>query len=359
MSNDFYKALEDKFRGSRELIKSRLQIYKPFITSISSCYPYARTLDLGCGRGEWLEMASEAGFSAHGVDLDEHMLEAGVERGLDVQIADAITFIKQLPDQSHAIISAFHLVEHLPFTDLHIIVEEALRVLLPGGLLIMETPNPENIVVGSSNFYMDPTHNRPLPPKLLAFLPEYYGFEKVKILRLQEFGAVQTANALNLNDVFYSVSNDYAVIARKTAPPDTLCLTNQAFETDSGTTLEQVIFLYTQQQHNAMIAAIHHEIKANQFLRRVKKYCQHKFQNKQLSTLCSLYKKVLKKNLIRLIKKAITYSPLLKRLAQKLKRALIKKNIAHASITNDLLPRERQIYSDLQVAIEKNKRNNE
>ena len=182
----FYRAFEDRFRGSREVIKSRLTVYLPFIEPLQEIYDVCRATDLGCGRGEWLELITEAGVTAHGVDLDDGMLAACRERNLSVETGDAISFLKSLPDQSQAIISGFHIIEHIAFSDLRVLVQEAFRVLKPAGLLILETPNPENIVVSSTSFHLDPSHIKPIPPQLLAFLTEYYGFYRNKILRLQE-----------------------------------------------------------------------------------------------------------------------------------------------------------------------------
>src|SRR5690606_29932220 len=139
--------------GSRPDILSRLGIYLPFIKPLLSIYPEAKAIDLGCGRGEWLELLQNNGFSAYGIDLNEGMMEPAKQIGLSVIKDEAISFLKKLPDQSHIVISAFHLVEHIPFAEVEILVQEALRVLAPGGILIIETPNPENIVVGTANFY--------------------------------------------------------------------------------------------------------------------------------------------------------------------------------------------------------------
>ena len=87
---------------------------------------------------------------------------------------------------------------------------------MPGGLLIMETPNPENIVVATRNFYLDPTHQRPIPPMLLAFVAEYAGFARVKTLRLQESKELVNKGDVSLQDVFAGASPDYAVVAQKT-----------------------------------------------------------------------------------------------------------------------------------------------
>ena len=244
---NFYRAFEDRHRGSRELIKSRLRVYLPFIMPLKQFYGTCQGVDLGCGRGEWLELLQESGFDPQGVDLDDGMLAACQDLGLKVHTHDAVSFLKKLPSASQVIVSGFHIAEHIPFSDLQVLVQEALRVLKPGGLLILETPNPENIVVGTSNFYLDPTHQRPIPPQLLSFLPEYYGFKKVKTLRLQESVELSNGKATTLLNVLNGVSPDYAVVAQKAAKAELLAATSRAFEAEYGLTLENLAIRYDQQ----------------------------------------------------------------------------------------------------------------
>ena len=215
MSDQFYRAFEEKFRGPRGLIQQRLEVYLPFVQPVCAAYPEALVLDLGCGRGEWLELLQKNSIAAMGVDLDTGMLAACQQINLKVQCQDALESLKQLEDGSASVVSAFHLVEHLPFDRVKDLVAECHRVLKPGGLLIMETPNPENFMVATHNFYLDPTHLRPIPPDLLAFVPEYLGYESVKILRLQETAGVKTHPNLSMLDVLTGASPDYAVVAQK------------------------------------------------------------------------------------------------------------------------------------------------
>ena len=241
MSDGFYRAFEVRYRGSRELIKERLAAYLPFVEPLLAIYPAAAAIDLGCGRGEWLELLAGAGFNPMGVDLDIGMLEACFERGLPVEQGDALAYVSALPDESQAIVSAFHVVEHITFDQLRILVAEALRVLKPGGLLIMETPNPENIVVATCNFYLDPTHQRPIPSMLLAFVAEYAGFYRVKTLRLQESRQLIERNDISLQDVFAGASPDYAVVAQKCAYDQVLKSTSASFSIDYGLSLEDLV----------------------------------------------------------------------------------------------------------------------
>jgi O-antigen chain-terminating methyltransferase len=120
-------------------------------------------------------------------------------------------------------------------------VAQALRVLKPGGLLIMETPNPENLVVATRNFYLDPTHQRPIPSPLLAFVAEHAGFARVKTLRLQESNELVNRGDIALQDVFAGASPDYAVVAQKYAPDEVLALTSDPFGVDYGLSLDDLV----------------------------------------------------------------------------------------------------------------------
>lgn len=248
--SDFYRAFEDRYRGPRETIKRRLDIYRPSISAVRTLYPGSPCLDLGCGRGEWLEILVEMGLPAHGIDLDNEMLECCQARGLSVEKGDVIELLKRLPDESQAIVSGFHIAEHLNFDSLQEMVKESHRVLKPGGLLILETPNPENIIVGSCRFYLDPTHNRPLPPELLAFIAEFSGFIRSKIIRLQEDAQLSLKEELELMDVLGGVSPDYAVLSQKDAGVELLATLDFVFDADYGLTLQQLSRQYQQRLVN-------------------------------------------------------------------------------------------------------------
>ena len=247
MESNFYQAFEEKYRGSADEIKSRLRIYFPFIQPLVTLFEDASAVDLGCGRGEWLELLKELSIDLQGVDIDENMLKLCKEKGLNVKKYEAISFLKSLPAASQVIVSGFHIIEHIDFSQLQLLVEEALRVLKQGGLLILETPNPENIIVGTSGFYLDPTHTKPIPPLLLSFLPEYYGFYKIKILRLQDSVFLMKNKEITLLDVLNGVSLDYAVIAQKAGEEHLISATNQAFNAEYGQKLERLANIYEQQ----------------------------------------------------------------------------------------------------------------
>lgn len=268
MNDDFYRAFEDRFRGSRELVKSRLQIYLPFIAPLAALSPSPNAIDLGCGRGEWLEVLAECGFTAQGIDLDDSMLEAARAKGLDVRTGDAIESLKELPDASQAVVSGFHIAEHLPFELLQVLIKETRRVLMPGGLLILETPNPENLVTGTSSFYLDPTHKKPIPPLLLDFLIEHSGFSRRKIVRLQGSRDLMDVSNLSILNVLAGVSPDYSVVAQKDGPANISDRLLPIFSMEYGVSLEVLANRY-QHQSSAKIQdieaiACHAKMKAEQ-----------------------------------------------------------------------------------------------
>jgi O-antigen chain-terminating methyltransferase len=247
VSKGFYRAFEDRYRGPRELIVRRLKVYLPFLEAIKDNVADARAVDLGCGRGEWLELLQQNGFDAIGIDQDEGMLAACKERDLRANLGDALSYLRSLPTSSVALVSGFHIAEHLTFSNLQLVVGEALRVLMENGLLILETPNPENVVVATNDFFIDPTHQRPLPTQLLAFLVEHHGFGRVKILRLQESSELANKENLSLWDVLSGASPDFAVIAQKTRAADlTSHEYDSVFEKNFGLDLKTLAVRYEQ-----------------------------------------------------------------------------------------------------------------
>lgn len=214
----FYVAFEERFRGSREDILNRLKVYLPLIEEAKVGNQDSPILDVGCGRGEWLELLRESGYTARGIDINRVMVEECKTRELDASESDVITYLQSLPDASLGMVTGFHIIEHLPLELLIRLLNETVRVLKPGGLTIFETPNPQNILVGSNNFYIDPTHIKPLPSSLVEFLVEHIGFHPVKIINLNPYEESFQVNGSELanrfNSYFYG-PQDYAVVGYK------------------------------------------------------------------------------------------------------------------------------------------------
>jgi 2-polyprenyl-3-methyl-5-hydroxy-6-metoxy-1,4-benzoquinol methylase len=173
-------------------------------------------LDIGCGRGEFLELLRDKEIRAKGVDLNRVCVDECRKMDLDVVEGEALAFLRQQKDGAFSVISAIHVVEHLSFEELIALLDEMLRVLKPQGLAILETPNPNNVLIGSGRFYLDPTHQKPLPPALLQFLVEGRGFCNVQVQELHPFPTFcqlsDSVLAQRFNELFYG-PQDYAVIA--------------------------------------------------------------------------------------------------------------------------------------------------
>ena len=171
-------SLTEYLRGERETLKKDLEAY---LSLLKESGVTKEILDLGCGSGTWLEMLKESGFQARGVETNHSLVEVGSKRGLEIQVGDAVEYLREQPDLSLQVVTAFHLLEHFEFQELFQLLVEIRRVLKPGGLVILETPNPKNLVVGACNFYADPTHRRPLFPETLQFLLKRLGFVRTRI----------------------------------------------------------------------------------------------------------------------------------------------------------------------------------
>jgi SAM-dependent methyltransferase len=218
--DSLYVTFEDVFRGSREEIKARQSVYLPLLKEHGIGSTAMPILDLGCGRGEWLELLREHGLQARGLEQNEIMIEQCKFRDLDVIQGDALSYLSTLPEACMGIVTSFHMVEHLPFEITLTLIDETLRVLKPGGILILETPNPQNVLVASNTFHLDPTHLKPLPSVMLRFFVEARGFCDVQVRELHPYP--ETVHfpddgkgvANRLNDYFYG-PQDYAVIGRK------------------------------------------------------------------------------------------------------------------------------------------------
>jgi SAM-dependent methyltransferase len=220
----FYLAFENRYRGTRELIMERQRVYlsplanAPIVSAVGKAQ--FRIIDLGCGRGEWVELLLKEGFTgAVGVDSNSHMAEISEQFHLPVQQGDALAFLRAQPDRSAGAISAFHVVEHVPFPVLLTLLAEARRVLLPGGLLMLETPNAENMLTATQNFRTDPTHRFVLPPLLLSFAVENSGFTDLNPLRLHPYGPeyqldASTPIGRRFNEFFFS-AQDFGLVAKK------------------------------------------------------------------------------------------------------------------------------------------------
>ena len=218
-----YKLFEDRFRGSEAAIAQRLSVYLPLLAGIATRAETDRkALDIGSGRGEWLRLLSEHGWSATGVEPNS-IADASQGTGATVVRADALEYLKGCDDASFALVTAFHVVEHLETDYLLRMLRQIRRVLAPGGLMVLETPNPENLTVASWSFRLDPTHKAPIPPVLLQYHAEAAGFVSPEIVRLNGSQAGYDIGPQSaVLSVLFRSGPDYAVVASKAGGNDEL-----------------------------------------------------------------------------------------------------------------------------------------
>ena len=189
---------------------------------------------MGCGRGELLELLAGRGVEVLGVDTDPGMVVEARERGLHVDQADVVAWLRQRPEHSLGAIFSAHLAEHLELDALLEFIDLARSRLVPGGVFVAETPNPASLIVLGNSYILDPTHVRPLHPSLLSFFCENAGFRDVRLwffspaegyhLPLLDgpdvpgWAAPVNVALTRLNEVLFG-PQEYAVVAT-TAPAD-------------------------------------------------------------------------------------------------------------------------------------------
>ena len=201
-----------QFRGSEDRIREQQKLYIARFAGTSGVI-----LDIGCGRGEFLEAAKAANLPARGIDLNQDCIEACRSKGLDVEQADMFAYLESLADGSLGGAYCAQVVEHLPPAVLPRLAKLVSQKLRVGSLVAIETPNPECLAIFATHFFIDPTHTRPVPAPLLRFYLEEAGFGRVQIERLEP--AIESMPALAelppaFRDSFFG-GLDYTIFARK------------------------------------------------------------------------------------------------------------------------------------------------
>lgn len=207
----------DQFRGDEQILKQELRRY---LLLLRDSGMNSNILDIGSGYGDWLELLKSEGFNARGVESNPLLVAAATRKGLDVTESDAHAYLRRLPDASLDAVTGFHVLEHLQFQQLVALLAEISRTLRPGGLVVFETPNPKNLVVGACNFYADPTHHKPLFPETTQLLLDKLGFERVQVEYLHPVAESPFKNdqpGSRELDIWLFGPRDFAVIGWKRA----------------------------------------------------------------------------------------------------------------------------------------------
>lgn len=222
-SNDvLYRRLEDALRGSEAHVRADVA---PYVRLAADHQP---VLDAGCGRGEFLAACREAGITARGVDTNERSVADLQARGFDVALAGVPECFSSIGNASLGAIIAMHVVEHLPVEALFALFRESARTLREGGLLMIETPNAESLVVSASDFWRDPTHLAPRHPAALTVLAREHGFAIDEVRAVHELPVgtripILESDAPELQRVVHAINDrlfapqDLRLILRRTA----------------------------------------------------------------------------------------------------------------------------------------------
>ena len=201
----------DRFRGPEQHVSENQAMYVERFAGASN------VLDIGCGRGEFLEAAKAAGIGARGLDLNPETVALCRSKGLDAEVADLFEFLGEQADASLGGIYCSQVIEHLPPARIPELVRLAAAKLQRGGLVAFETPNPECLAIFATHFFLDPTHTRPVPPMLMAFYLEEAGLGRIEIVRLSPAAeSIPAVSALpeSVRNTFFD-GMDYAIFGRK------------------------------------------------------------------------------------------------------------------------------------------------
>jgi O-antigen chain-terminating methyltransferase len=206
-----YSRFAERFRGPDAQIRHSMEFYRPFFAGLAS------VLDIGCGRGEFLEVMREAGVSARGLDLSPESVAQCHEKGLAAEVADLFTYLAAQPDGGFDGILSSQVVEHLPPERVPELIRLCGAKLRRGGVLAIETPNPECLAIFATYFYLDPTHTRPMPHQYLQFCMEEAGLTAIEVHQLAP--AIDTMPELaglpaDFRERFFG-GLDYAIIGRR------------------------------------------------------------------------------------------------------------------------------------------------
>jgi 2-polyprenyl-3-methyl-5-hydroxy-6-metoxy-1,4-benzoquinol methylase len=205
-----YGRFAERFRGTEEYVRRNVEFYKPFFAGCEN------VLDIGCGRGEFLALMRDSGVPAGGIDLSAESVAQCRLNGLHAETADLFSYLDGTEQEFDGIFSS-QVVEHLDPRRLAEMIGLCAARLRRGGLLAIETPNPECLAIFATHFYLDPTHTRPIPHPLMVFYMEEAGFGAIEVHELSQ--AVESMPELGeLPEAFrkkFFGGLDYAIIGRK------------------------------------------------------------------------------------------------------------------------------------------------
>jgi len=214
MQTNFYFDFENKFRGNREAIMKQFSSYDKLVEKVVENNSFNRFVDIGCGRGEWVEKWKDKVEDTIGIECDAKMIDVCRSNGLNVIEGNATDIISKFKDHSISLVTIFHVIEHLDHKQLIELLEQIERVLTNEGVLIMETPSIDNLIVSTKMFYLDHTHINHINPDGIKFSMENLGLKFVKYFYIHG-GALQNSSPLKITRLLNGVAQDLLIVSTK------------------------------------------------------------------------------------------------------------------------------------------------
>ncbi|MBW3050288.1 hypothetical protein DNJ72_09060 [Prochlorococcus marinus XMU1403] len=214
MTSNFYLDFENKFRGDTESILSQFSKYDFLIDLIIQDVENPKFIDIGSGRGEWIQKWSNKVEDCFGIENDQEMISLCRKKGLNIIDGDAIDILSTLPTNSVSVITIFHMIEHITYKNSITILSECYRVLREDGICIIETPSIDNLIVSTNTFYLDQTHISHINPEALKFYMKSIGFEKVCDFYING-GPMQDDKHSKITRILNGVAQDLLIVATK------------------------------------------------------------------------------------------------------------------------------------------------
>ncbi len=214
-----YESLVEQTSESFDVVLNQQSSYLQYIKKSNDSIPSGLFIDIGSGRGEFLELLFKLDISCQGIENNPRMLESCLSHGhTNVQRADGLDFLRESENDSFKGITLFHVIEHFNLESMIHLIHQSLRTLKKNGVLILETVNPDSLF-SLMSFWKDPTHMHPIPSDMLKFYLEMAGFVNVKVIFNspvpdQERLEGSDKNTTKLNNILFG-PRDYAVIGWK------------------------------------------------------------------------------------------------------------------------------------------------
>ncbi|AAZ58720.1 hypothetical protein PMN2A_1230 [Prochlorococcus marinus str. NATL2A] len=214
MTSNFYLDFENKFRGDTESILSQFSKYDFLIDLIIKDIEKPKLIDIGSGRGEWVQKWSNKIENCFGIENDQEMISLCTEKGLNIIDGDALDILPTLSTNSVSILTMFHMIEHINYKQSFKILSECYRVLSEDGVFIIETPSIDNLIVSTNTFYLDQTHISHINPEAIKFSMKSIGFETVSDFYING-GPMKNENHSKITRILNGVAQDLLIVATK------------------------------------------------------------------------------------------------------------------------------------------------